>query len=305
MDITANQKRQRDKENIVWIVFALSAAFLASFNPILYKRMLKDADAVVVVWGVTLLALPLLGLFTFALTPQLPSLDWLFVVGVLGSAGLNAIAHLASTRALKLADVSLVTPLLIFSPVFTVLISAVFLGEIPSMQGLLGVGLILLGAYWLNHRSGSGWFTPFKSLAFAPGVTLVLLAGLLWAVTPLFEKTAILHTNPESPRLAAFVVDALLVASLTPSVIARGRSSIERLLIHRREFFLAGLIAGIAPVLGYTAFSLGFVGYVATLFKLSTLMTMIWSFLFLKERGLAQRLPASLVMIIGVVLIVS
>jgi drug/metabolite transporter (DMT)-like permease len=289
----------------MWIVFAIGAALLTSFNPILYKRMLKDADSLVVVWGVTLLALPVLGLFTFVLTPQLPRLDWLFAVGVLGSAGLNAIAHLASTRALKLADVSLVTPLLIFSPVFTVLIAAVFLGEIPSLLGMLGVSLVIVGAYWLNYRSDANWLTPFKSLALTPAVTLVLLAGLLWAVTPLFEKTAIQHTNPESPRFAAFVVDALLVASLTPVVIARGRSSIEKLLFHRREFFLAGLIAGIAPVLGYTAFSLGFVGYVTTLFKLSTLMTMVWSFLFLKERGLAQRLPASLVMITGVVLITS
>ena len=289
----------------MWIVFALSAAFLASFNPILYKRMLKDADSLVVVWGVTLLALPLLGALTFALTPQLPRLDWLFAIGVLGSAGLNVIAHLASTRALKLADVSLVTPLLIFSPVFTVLISAVFLGEIPSMQGLLGVGLILLGAYWLNHDPATGWFAPIKSLDFTPAIVLVLLAGFLWAITPLFEKTAILHTNPESPRFAAFAVDALLVIVLTPAVIARGRPSIGKLFLHRREFFLAGLIAGIAPVLGYTAFSLGFVGYVTTLFKLSTLMTMLWSFLFLKERGLAQRLPASLVMVIGVILIAS
>lgn len=267
--------------------------------------MLKDADVIVLVWGVTLLALPLLGLFTFALTPQFPHLDWLFVVGVFGSAGLNAVAHLASTRALKLADVSLVTPLLIFSPVFTVLISALFLNEIPSARGVLGVGLVLIGAYWLNHRSGAGWLAPFKSLALTPGVALILLAGLLWAITPLFEKTTILHTNPESPRFAAFAATALLTLILTPAVIARGRPSIGKLFLHRREFFLAGLIAGIAPVLGYTAFSLGFVGYVTTLFKLSILMTMVWSFLFLKERGLAQRLPASLVMVIGVILIMS
>lgn len=287
----------------MWIVFALGAALLTSFNPILYKRMLKDADPLVVVWGVILLALPLLGLFTFALTPQLPRLDRLFALGVAGSAGLNAAAHLASTRALKLADVSLVTPLLIFNPVFTVLIAAVFLGEIPSLLGMLGVGLVVGGAYWLNYRPGAGWLAPFKSLVLTPAVTLVLLAGLLWAITPLFEKTAILHTNPESPPFAAFVVNALLVATLTPAVIARGQSSIQKLLIHRREFFLAALIASIAPVLGYTAFSLGFVGYVTALFKLSALMTVLWSFLFLKERGLAQRLPASMMMVIGVILI--
>jgi transporter family protein len=130
----------------MWAFFALGAAVLASFNPILYKRMLKDAEPIIVVWGATILSLPLLGLFTFALTSQIPTLDWLFAVGVIGSASLNVVAHLASTRALKLADASLVTPLLIFSPVFTVLISAVFLREIPSTRGLLGVGLVLVGA---------------------------------------------------------------------------------------------------------------------------------------------------------------
>lgn len=184
----------------MWVLLALGAALLTSFNPILYKRMLKDADSLVVVWGVTLLALPLLGIFTFIISPQPPRLNWLFAVSVLGAAGLNAVAHLASTRALKLADVSLVTPLLIFSPVFTVAISAIFLNEIPSAIGILGVILILIGAYWLNRDSDASWLTPLKTFTFTPNVMLVLLAGLLWAITPLLEKTAILHTSPENPR---------------------------------------------------------------------------------------------------------
>lgn len=289
----------------MWSILALGAAVLTSFNPILYKRMLKDVDAIIVVWAVILLALPLLGLLTLALTPQLPSLDWWFVFGVLGSAGLNAVAHLASTRALKLADASLVTPLLIFSPVFTVLISALFLGEIPSARGLLGVGLVLIGAYWLNRNSEAGWLTPFKSLALTPSIALVLLAGLLWAITPLFEKVAIQHTNPESPRFAAFVATALLTLILTPAVIVKSRQAVSKLSLHRRDLFFAGLIAGIAPVLGYTALSLGLVGYVTTLFKLSTLMTVIWSSLFLKEVRVAQRLPGSVVMVIGAILIAT
>ena len=230
---------------------------------------------------------------------QLPRWDWLFVFGVLGSAVLNALAHLASTRALKLADASLVTPLLIFSPVFTVLISALFLHEIPSARGVLGVGLVLIGAYWLNRNSGTSWLTPFKSLAFMPGVVLVLLAGLLWAITPLFEKTAILHTNPESPRFTALIDTMLLAFILTPLAMAQGKSAITKLSQHRRELIVAALIAGIAPVLGYTAFSLGPVGYVTTLFRLSTLMIVFWSFLFLNERGIAQRLPGSFIMVIG------
>ncbi len=44
----------------MWAIFALGAALLASFNPILYKRILKEADPLIVVWAVTLLGLPLL-----------------------------------------------------------------------------------------------------------------------------------------------------------------------------------------------------------------------------------------------------
>jgi len=73
----------------------------------------------------------------------------------------------------------------------------------------------------------------------------------------------------------------------------------------RREWLLAALIAGSAPILGYTAFSLGFVDYVTTLFKLSTAMTLPWSFLFLKEHHVGRRLPGSLVMVVGAVLIVT
>ena len=71
---------------------------------------------------------------------------------------------------------------------------------------------------------------------------------------------------------------------LTPFVMVRRKPATANLSAQRRELILAGLIAGIAPILGYTAFSFGFVGYVTTLFGLSTLMTVIWSSLFLQER---------------------
>lgn len=289
----------------MWALFALGAALLTSFNPILYKRMLRRANATVVVWSVTLLSLPLLGLFTLALTWALPGLDALFALGVLGSAVLNVAAHLAYTQALKLADASLVTPLLVFSPVFTLLISALFLGEMPSARGLLGVGLVLAGAYWLNHEPGRHWLAPLQALALRPGVVLVLLAGLLWAITPLFEKTAIQHTRPQSPQFAAFVATALLVLLLTPIVAARNGLGLGQFGPHRREWLLAGLIAGTAPILGYMAFSQGLVGYVTTLFRLSAAMTVLWGALILKEPGLRQRLPSALIMALGAVLMAT
>lgn len=289
----------------MWAILALGAALLTSFNPILYKRMLKDAEVTVVVWGVTLIALPLLGIFTAISTPSWPALDRTFALAILAAAGLNTLAHLASVRALKLADASLVTPLLVFSPVFTLLLAGLLFDEVPSARRLLGVVLVLAGAYWLAHDPGTGWRAPFRSLALKPGVAYVLLAGLLWALTPLLEKVAIRHTAPESPRVAALVSAGLLCSMLTPAVLGRGRMAIGQLGAHRRELALAGLVAGSAPVLGYTALSLGYVGYVTTLFRLSTVFTVIWSALFLGEPGQRQRLPASGVMVLGAMLVAA
>ena len=81
--------------------------------------------------------------------------------------------------------------------------------------------------------------------------------------------------------------------------------AIAKLFLHRYELIFAGVIAGVAPVLGYTSYSLDFVGYVTTLFRLSTLMTVLWSFLLLKESGIARRWPASLVMVIGAILLAA
>ncbi len=81
---------------------ALTTALLTSFTPIINKRILADADVPVVAWAAQAVSLPLLGLATIVLFRPLPQVDALFYVGVLGSAVLNAVAHLALTAALKL-----------------------------------------------------------------------------------------------------------------------------------------------------------------------------------------------------------
>ena len=72
---------------------------------------------------------------------------------------------------------------------------------------------------------------------------------------------------------------------------------------HPRALFLAGLIAGIAPLFGFTAIALGLVGYVTALFKLSAVFTIVWAWLFLGEGNIRQRVLGTLVMFVGGALI--
>lgn len=51
--------------------------------------------------------------------------------------------------------------------------------------------------------------------------------------------------------------------------------------LHPRALLLAIVIAGIAPLFGFTAIALGLVGYVTALFKLGAVFTIVWVWLLL------------------------
>ena len=287
----------------MWIIFALCAALLASFNPIINKRLLADTDVSVVVWAGQAFGLPLLGLNLILFFGPIPRVDGWFCIGILGSAILNTLAHLAATQALKEGDVSLVAPLFVFSPVFTLLVSSFTLKEVPQLLPFIGAGLIIIGAYLLTPSSWHEAFEPLQAVVHQKALWLAIAASMLWGITPVFEKTAIQHTFPENPTAAAFGALLALTLILFPIMLSQANRPLAQLRIRWRGFVALGVIGGIAPLFGYAAFSLGLVGYVSALFKMSSVFALLWAFLFLREKDVPRRLPGAVVMVIGAILI--
>jgi len=183
----------------MWLLFALTAACLTSFLPIVNKRLLADTPVSVVAWGVNALSLPLLGLLAVILLP-IPLVDSIFWLGIVSSAVLNLAATLISTQALKLGDASLVTPVLTFNPAFTLFIAIFTLGEVPSWFGVLGVLVILAGGYVLNiQHIKAGWWRPLTALVTQRAMLLAVVASFIWGLTPISEKLAIQHSSPANP----------------------------------------------------------------------------------------------------------
>ncbi len=287
----------------MWALYALMAALLTSFLPIINKRILTTAEVAVVAWVPNALSLPVLLVVTLALIGW-PRVGGLFLLAVLASGVLNLVATLVSTRALQLADASLATPFLSFNPAFTLLLSSFTLREVPSVRGIVGVMLIGVGAYLFQLREvGKGLLAPLSALAHQPGILLAIGASFVWGLTPIFEKIAIQHTSPENPLMVAFVTTLFTVVLLTPALWRDASDPLEQVRRHRLLFGAAGLISGVAPLFGFSAIALGYVGYVTALFKLGAILTVVWGALLLKEHGLRERLPATAVMVIGGLLI--
>ncbi|MBN2118291.1 MAG: EamA family transporter, partial [Anaerolineales bacterium] len=196
-----------------------------------------------------------------------------------------------------------VTPLFVFSPAVTLLVSSVALHEIPARLPLIGVGLVILGAYLLALSSWRAVLVPLQIIAYRRSVWLAIAASVLWGITPVFEKTAILHTFPENPTAAAFGALLALAIILFPIMRRSAHHPAAQIRARWRGFGALGVIGGIAPLFGYAAFSLGLVGYVSALFKMSSVFALLWAFLFLRERDVPRRLPGAVVLIIGAILI--
>lgn len=306
---------------------ALIATILTSFLPILNKRILRDIRPAFVAWVINAASLPILAVGTLLLTqctlhggeaglsffctPQLPHVDALFSVALLASVVLNWAATLLSTIALEKADASLVSPLLTFNPAFTLLIAWLTLGEIPGVIQTLGVAIVLFGAYLLDvEEARAGLFAPLHVLLRRPGALLAIAASALWGSTTVLEKLAIEHMAPPSGPAIALLGTFFMVLLLTPGAFraskeapAAPQNGWKGLRIHASDIMIAVLIAGIAPLFGFTAIALGLVGYVTTLFKLSAVLTILWARVFLGEGQIRSRLLGAGVMIIGGILV--
>jgi transporter family protein len=313
----------------MYAVLALSATVLTSLLPILNKQLLRVARPAQIAWAINAASLPILGIGTLLLTQcrlvgstptcawQAPQADGIFALGLVGAALLNWAATLLSTHALASADASLVSPLLTFNPAFTLVVAWLALGETPGVRQTAGVAVILLGAYLLEaNELRGGPAAPLRTLLRRPGSVLALLASALWGITTVLEKLAIEHETPHNGALVAFVGTLLLVAFLTPGAIVprradtaqarkQGQRETDQRRRYRATFAAAALLAGIAPLFGFSAIAVGLVGYVTALFKLSAVLTVLWGWLFLKEGSVRSRFFGALVMVVGGVLIVG
>jgi len=309
-------------------ILALVATLLTSFLPILNKHLLRDARPALVAWIINAASLPILALGTLLLTQcsinslpgrsalsctaHVPKIDTIFVVALLASVALNWAATLLSTEALAKADASLVSPLLTFNPAFTLLIAWFTLGETPGLRQTIGVAVVLSGSYLLEvEEARTGLLTPIRVLLSRPGTMLALVASALWGTTTVLEKLSIDHMTPQSGPVVALLGTFFLVLLLTPGALWLSREDkpvqlkgrFRGLRAHPRALCTAILLAGIAPLFGFTAIALGLVGYVTTLFKLSAILTIVWARLFLDEGKLGSRLLGASVMVLGGVLV--
>lgn len=289
----------------MWFIFGLTFAITSAFGTIIAKSILKDSDEYAYIWLSSIFTLPFL-FGIILIFYQIPAIDRTFIFAVLGSLSFDVIAALVAFRAIKISEISLINPMSAFNPVFVSIISFFTLGERIGIKGLLGILLIVAGAYLLQASKAKGGFlAPLRALLTHKGVQYSLIAYFLWAITPTFQKTAIFHTTPQVPPFASFIGLLGMTLVYTPLTVKFSRKPLAIARKYFKLLILFGVLGAVAQVAAFTAFSLTKLGFATAVFKLSMIFTVILGWLIFKEKDIKSRLLGSTVMLTGVILLVT
>ena len=137
-----------------WLYWAIASAFFAALTAIFAKVGLNGIDSDFATFIRTLVIIAALALF-LTYTHKWQSLgslngkNWLFLILSGLATGLSWLAYF---KALQMGNASQVAPIDKFSLVLVTIFAVIFLGERPSGQDWVGIGLVAAGVLTLAFK---------------------------------------------------------------------------------------------------------------------------------------------------------
>ncbi len=282
-----------------WFLFAFLTALFESLKDVTLKHNLRQIPVQVGAWAWMFFSLPLLWPALLLSGPTLPEGPFWVALAVNGV--LNATAISLYTAALQRSDISLTVPMLAFSPLFLLLTAPLIVGELPTFWGIVGVVLVVAGAYLLNVRaSHQGYLAPYRALLREPGARLMLAVAFIWSIAATVDKIGVQHS---SPLMWAASMNGVIALALTPLML-RVPGSLGNVRARWPLLLLVGSLAGLSVLCQMMAISLTLVAYVIAIKRTSILLGVVLGALLFREQGLRERLAGVLVMLLGVLCIV-
>jgi drug/metabolite transporter (DMT)-like permease len=285
--------------NIAFCLIVISAVMHAIWN-LLVKR---SRHKTVFIWWMFVASC---GLFTAALplVPEpfrLPSTQTVMMIGI--GAICFVLYHLLNGRAYQDGDLSVVYPLSQSSMIYVPIWGVALLGERLSIQGVGGILLVIFGTFLVQMQriTLAELARPFRDLT-SPSVRAALLAGFIYSIGSIAEKTGVRHYSPLYFTYF-LVLSMLLLMSIN---LARPK---YRMLIaaELKENWRPILCSGPVVMTSFLTFRYGLnlapVGYAVPVRQVSIMVGVLIGIIFLRESFGRIRLISALFIVAGAVLI--
>ena len=230
---------------------------------------------------------------------QVSYLSWYYgvIAGIFGAVGNGFLV-----KALQGGDLSILGPINSYKSVVGILIGIVFLHEIPSIWGIIGIALIIYGSYFVldTMKERFSW-----SLLKNKEIQYRIWAMILTAIEAVFIKKVILYSS----TIVSFIFwnwfGAFFSFVLLFFFKVRLIKEIKQVKLH--HLLTYGFLVLSIGTMQYTTnyvFSHMNVGYALALFQLSTIISIFLGYRIFKEQNIKKKLLGAVIMIAGSVVII-
>ena len=206
------------------------------------------------------------------------------IMGVLGALG-----NFFIIKALSIGDLSSLAPMNSYKPVVALIIAFLYLGETPSLLAIVGIAFIIVGTYCLYSK---------KDVINIRAVIYRVLALIFSGSEAVFIKKVLLLTNlPVSFALWAF--SGLIFATIF-LLLSKHKPQINNV----KYQLLLILTVMLMQYSTNFVFSKINVSSALALFQISTILSVFLGINIFKEKGLLRKVTASVIMLVGAVIII-
>ena len=265
----------------MWILYAFGSAFFAGATSILAKIGVKDIDSHVATAIRTIVVLIFSWIMVFIVGSQgtIGNISGKTLTFLILSGFATGASWLCYFKALQLGDVNKVVPIDKSSTILTMVLAFIFLGEnitINMVVGMIGIGI---GTYLMIQKKES----IEKVVKGKAWLVYALLSAIFASLTSILGKVGI--ENVESNLGTAIRTIVVLIMAWIIVFATKKQSDVKKIDKKSLLFLiLSGIATGASWLCYYKALQDGLASIVVPIDKLSILVTILFAYVFLKEK---------------------
>ena len=284
----------------MWVLFAFASAFFAGVTSILAKIGVKDVDSHVATAIRTIIVLIFSWIMVFIIGSQstIVNIDGKTFLFLILSGLSTGGSWLCYFKALQLGDVNKVVPIDKSSTILTMILAFIFLNEKITINMVIGMIGIAIRTYLMIQKKEKAE----KIVKRKAWLIYALLSALFASLTSILGKVGI--ENVESNLGTAIRTIVVLVMAWIIVFATKKQRDIKK--IDKRSLIfliLSGVATGASWLCYYKALQDGLASIVVPIDKLSILVTVLFAYIFLKEKLSKKSLLGLILIVVGTLLL--
>lgn len=284
----------------MWILYAFGSAFFAGATSTLAKIGVKDIDSHVATAIRTIVVLIFSWIMVFIVGSQgtIGNISGKTLTFLILSGFATGASWLCYFKALQLGDVNKVVPIDKSSIILTMVLAFIFLGEnitINMVVGMIGIGI---GTYLMIQKKES----IEKVVKGKAWLVYALLSAIFASLTSILGKVGI--ENVESNLGTAIRTIVVLIMAWIIVFATKKQSDVKKIDKKSLLFLiLSGIATGASWLCYYKALQDGLASIVVPIDKLSILVTILFAYVFLKEKLSKKSIVGLVLIVVGTLIL--